>query len=179
MRKYLLLASVAGCLMANNAMAGSPSEDGQSIVVGAKAELVTMSTITSATDMDFGVLAIDSSDDSSSVKKIATLSTAGIVTRDDTDYVISTGGTPAVTLVNITGTHHTDIEIECISDGGLGGYCALDNGSGLWVKDFTVDKTNPNQYKVGASLYALPMDTKEFYNAVDYNPTAFRVTLKY
>lgn len=51
MKKYLLLASVAGCLMAGNAMAGS--FDDSNATINVKANILTGCVFTNVSDMDF------------------------------------------------------------------------------------------------------------------------------
>lgn len=57
MKRYLLLASVAGCLLASNAMADDPiTADGQSATINIDATLQEAALITGVTDINLGTI---------------------------------------------------------------------------------------------------------------------------
>lgn len=94
MRKYLLLASVAGCLLsAGNAMADTSevAADGKSARMDVYATLKVAPSITDVTDMKFGTIYVKGS--VAEGEKVASLSTAGKITVYNSG--LSSSGTPA------------------------------------------------------------------------------------
>ena len=80
MKKYFLLASVAGCLMTANAWAGTIATGGASATINVKANLKPTGTITSVADMDFGdILVTQDTTQDVCTGDIATLGTDGVI----------------------------------------------------------------------------------------------------
>ena len=107
MKKYLLLASVAGCLMcAGNAMAGTIADDGQSATINISAKIVGVDLITAVQDMNFGTLYVPSNivaDD-----KIADMDEDGVITLDK---ALRATGTSQVGYFEVT--RDIDFDIVC------------------------------------------------------------------
>ncbi|MBP5352886.1 MAG: hypothetical protein J6Y91_03885 [Alphaproteobacteria bacterium] len=159
MRKYLLLASVAGCLMsAGSAMAGTiDTEHGsQSAVLNVKMNLVQSDTIASVQDMDFGTLAISGEEtDFSYGDELATISTAGVVTSSNEHVIISSTAAAAAGAVTFTNSIH-DVKVVCTQQPSIdlleGGSCDLAATSGLMLSNLTMS-TDGKTRKFGAKLY--------------------------
>lgn len=154
MRRYLLLASVAGCLIANNAMAGTVDPDGQSATIGVGVGMQIVDVISKATDIDFGTL-------------LATTSRGGDLVRLDNDGNITKlsenlAGAPATgtagTLTLSSDIWHTGFGIECAWDGkdisaSTDNFCPLagESASGFYVKKVTISGSE-GSYTIGATL---------------------------
>ena len=179
MKRYLLLASVAGCLMSTNAMAGSIATDGQSAVVNVKARIVSADTISSVQDIDFGTIAVvgDYWHESDN-RPIATISTAGSVTTSDADIIIRSSTPSQNGAVTFSSEAH-NVSIVCAGDESLDATestrCGCAGGSGLCFGKVTTE-TDGKTIKLGATAYT---ESQAFTVYGDIDRPAFRVTLQY
>ena len=116
MKKYFLLATVAGCFMASNAVAGTDTiaEGGKSANIKLKVDFSLADTITDVTHMDFGNIVV-LNDEFAEHDVIATLTPAGVVTvGDDTKLYAHTSRTPAAGSFTVSGIADIDnIEFAC------------------------------------------------------------------
>ena len=184
MKKYLLLASVAGCLLSANAMAATYS--GNTATIIAKASLQKMVNITDAEDMNFGTLVVNSAHKPTSITKIASIDSSSAVTRENTNYVVATEGTPYhggfmfeddLTIWESAGEHFS---IAC----NVGTYntngCELANGdSKLYLQNIGIHQNGTGTYYFSADLYADSTTTAgSTGDAANYSG-AFTITLEY
>ena len=136
MRKYLLLATVAGCMFSENAMAGgSISANQQNATVNVRATIRKASQIQNLQDMDFGTLYIanDTTGD------LVSMSTAGEVTVKN-DAVVAATGEPASGYIGFSAYTTVGYTVTCANGTGdptNGDSCSL--GNGLVLKNVVVD----------------------------------------
>lgn len=190
MKKYLLLATVAGCLLGANAMA----ED--SATVTAKVNIKYGCTLESPNDMDFGEIIL-SPENSSDI--VFTMAEDGNITHDGSSYVLKylqnqSSGAASVTIncgpegesdaegeadlafnYENAGALGNDLEIsdasmvEVLGEGDEGSPETIDAGSSTHIK-FAGSKT----YKIPAKL-----TVKAGVAPGEYENQVLRVTLSY
>ena len=159
MRKYLLLASVSGCLISANAMAATPS--GRTAEINAHAEMIPAIVITGAQDISFGTLVYDNQHAPQSMTKIASLDGNSHVSIEDSNFIVQ-----ALDLGSGVGTAssgslkvNTDKAIQhTITSCGQGTYsstgCELSNGQSIvYIKNIGLNG-NSGDYTFSADLYA-------------------------
>ena len=115
MKRYLLLASVAGCLLsAGNAWAGTPATDGQSATIGVSVGMEAVDFISAAPDINFGTLLTDGNGEE---EDLVRMSTDGTMTKLGTHllYVPATGTAGTLTLSSYG--RSTGFAIECAWNG--------------------------------------------------------------
>jgi hypothetical protein len=181
MKKYLLLASVAGCLMASNVMAGTPSGDGQSATIGVGVTFWGPSSITGATDLNFGTLVSKTASfELSSNTKLATIANS-VVTLNDTTHFLAKTGTPASAVITMDNSSFTssNLDVSCVGEEYDGG-CVIDSHSGitLTVKDISLTDITGGQVRMDASLYLTGTVGSQLIDS-SFSTECVRVTLKY
>ena len=111
MKKYLLLATVAGCLLTSNAMA-----DGQDITIKAKVDIRRACTISEVTDIDYGSVTLKSL---ASVGSL-TMAKDGAITTSSTDIIdFTTNGTAGKFSMECDDAGDFTITYQALEDGDL------------------------------------------------------------
>ena len=127
MRKYLLLATVAGCMVSTCAFAGgSIATNKQSAIINVKANIKIATELRNLQDMDFGTLYVLSG----TTGDLVSLSTAGEVSIINAG-VVAKKGTPKVGSINSTSDGLWERQVTCADGTGAplsGDSCSLGNG---------------------------------------------------
>ena len=169
MKKYLLLATVAGCLLTSNAMA-----DGQDITIKAKVNIKRACTIHEVTDIDYGSVTLTSDGEGS-----LTMDKDGAITTSSTDILgFSTSGTAGKFSLECDDAPDFTITYQALEEGELKlKNLILYREDEVFVNGGTVDVEDFNPS--GEDFYiASTLDIPALVNG-NYEFNAVKVTLSY
>ena len=175
MRKYLLLATAAGCMVSTCAFAGgSIATNKQSAVINVKADIQIANELKSLQDMNFGTLYILSG---------TTGDLASLSAEDGSIYVMNPGvvatrGTPMVGSIDANNNKNMQLanaHITCADGTGdpRNGSCSL--GNGLALKNLDVWGGYMEPMSFGGVLTA----TEAITQAKNIDAAGIRVELQY
>ena len=176
MRKYLLLATVAGCMASTCAFAGgSIATNKQSAVINVKANIQIATEVTSLQDMNFGTLYVLSG----TTGDLAYLGTDGTVETENSG-VVATKGSPAAGSISLTSAYPATV--TCADGTGAplsGDACSL--GNNLVLKNLRLQGIGGctygicKEYKIGGMLSA----TEAVTQARNIDAPGIKVELQY
>ena len=178
MKKYLLLASVAGCLLSANAMAASVDPSGHSATLNVQVNIANGTIIGEAGDLEFGTLIYDNFEYETETA-LATLGIDGEVTSKSEHITIGDSENNAG-YINAGAGDMVVTSITCANDGPTTAGCVIASnlgGDSLTLKDVTSDcfGANVSGCSIGGTLYG--NGEMDHFGAI--NAAALKVNIAY